>query len=639
MEVASIQTSSELDELSINSIRFLAVDAVQKANSGHPGMPMGAAAMAYTLWARHMKHDPADPSWVDRDRFVLSAGHGSMLLYSLLHLFGYDLSMEDLKQFRQLGSRTPGHPENFVTGGVETTTGPLGQGFANGVGMAIAERYLAAQFNRPGHTVVDHRTYGIVSDGDLMEGISHEAASMAGHLGLGKLIIVEDGNDVEALDEAIAEARAENGRPSLLAVRTHIGYGSPNKQDTAASHGAPLGEEEIVRTKQALGWPEAATFHVPNPVYDHMSTLAAGGSASHAEWDSVMDAYKADHPELATQFESWQAGELAPGWEDVLPTFSSGDDMASRKASGKVLQAIGPRLDNLIGGSADLAGSNLTSVAGRDVHQRDCHDGGTFYFGVREHGMGGVCNGISLHGGLRPYCATFLIFSDYMRPSIRLSALMGLPVIYVLTHDSIGLGEDGPTHQPVEHMMALRAIPGLDVIRPGDASETVAAWKSALKRTDGPTVLALSRQTLRQQMETIDSADSGVPRGGYVLRSGGDRPDVILMATGSELTLALDAANRLADDGHSARVVSMPCWERFERQDAEYRESVLPAGVTARVSVEAGISMGWERYLGLGGVAIAIDRFGASAPAGDLFESFGFTVDHVARAASGLISG
>jgi transketolase len=667
MEVAAVRTMSDLDELAVNSIRFLAVDAVQKANSGHPGMPMGAAAMAYALWSRHLKHDPAAPEWADRDRFVLSAGHGSMLLYSLLHLFGYDLSMEDLKQFRQLGSRTPGHPENFVTAGVETTTGPLGQGFANGVGMAVAERYLAARFNRPGYTVVDHHTYGIVSDGDLMEGVSHEAASMAGHLGLGKLIYlyddnritidgstdlaftedvaarfeaygwhvlrVDDGNDLEAVDEAIAEARGENSRPSLLAVRTHIGYGSPAKQDTAASHGSPLGAEEIVRTKRALGWPEEATFHVPNPVYDHLATLAASGAAGHADWSRMMESYASEHPDLASEFDSWMAGELAGGWEDAVPDFKAGDDLASRKASARVLETVGPLLDNLVGGSADLAGSNLTFVPGRTAHQSDSPEGGYFYFGVREHGMGGVCNGISLHGGLRPYCATFLVFSDYMRPSIRLAALMGLPVIYVFTHDSIGLGEDGPTHQPVEHLMALRGIPGLDVVRPADAAETASAWRVALQRTDGPTALALSRQTLKQYQETAGGAGPGVEKGGYVLREGAVTPDVILMATGSELHLVMDAADRLTGEGHAVRVVSMPCWERFDRQDASYRESVLPAAVTARVAVEAGISFGWERYLGMAGVSIGINRFGASAPASELFETFGFTVDRVVEVA------
>jgi transketolase len=673
MEIDTAPVMSDLDELTVNAIRFLAVDAVQKANSGHPGMPMGTAAMAYTLWSRHLKHDPSRPDWYDRDRFVLSAGHGSMLLYSLMHLFGYDMQMSDLEQFRQWGSRTPGHPENFVTTGVETTTGPLGQGFANGIGMAIAERYLAARFNRSGHSVVDHHTYGIVSDGDLMEGISHEAASLAGHLGLGKLIFlyddngisidgstnlaftedvgarfeaygwhvsqVEDGNDLEAVDDALAQAKAEHGRPSLIAVKTHIGYGSPQKQDTAASHGSPLGVDEVAATKRALGWPEAATFHVPQAVYDHTDAVGRSGAARLATWESDMEAYKTAHPELAAEFEAWMSGELAAGWEDALPVYRVGDDMASRKASGQVLAAIGPKLANVIGGSADLAGSNLTFVPGRDGQQADTPGGGYFYFGVREHAMGGICNGIVLHGGLRAYNATFLVFSDYMRPSVRLSALMGLPVVYVFTHDSIGLGEDGPTHQPVEHMMALRSIPGLDVIRPADAAETVAAWEAALTRTDGPTAFALSRQTLRQLQGSESGGREGVLRGAYVVQDCEGSPDVILMGTGSELYLAVDAAEELSAQGVAARVVSMPCWERFERQDASYRESVLPSSVTARVSVEAGITMGWERYLGFQGESVAINHYGASAPAKILFEKFGFTVPAVVAAAHRTMGG
>ena len=670
MEIEAAPASAELDELIINSIRFLAVDAVQKADSGHPGMPMGTAAMAYTLWSRHLKHDPSDPQWWDRDRFVLSAGHGSMLIYSLLHLFGYDMPMSELEQFRQWGSRTPGHPENFVTSGVETTTGPLGQGFANGVGMAIAERYLAARFNRPGHTMVDHHTYGIVSDGDLMEGISHEAASLAGHLGLGKLIYlyddnritidgstdlsftedvgdrflaygwhvvyVEDGNDTEAVDEALSEARAESGRPSLLVVRTHIGYGSPNKQDTASAHGSPLGPDEVAATKKALGWPENATFHVPESVYAHLAGVADEGGRARAEWKDSLAGYRREHPALAEEFETWMRGGLPRGWEAHLPKFGKGDDMASRKASGKVLAAIGPHLENLIGGSADLTPSNLTTVPGRSDHQAASPGGGYFRFGVREHGMAGVCNGIGLHGGLRAYNATFLVFSDYMRPSVRLAALMGVPVAFIFTHDSIGLGEDGPTHQPVEHMMALRAIPGLDVIRPADAAETVGAWKAALDRSDGPTALALSRQTLPGLEGT---SVEGVLRGGYVVQDTGSDPDVILIGTGSELHLAVEAAARLESEGRAVRVVSLPCWERFERQDAAYRNAVLPKGVLARVSVEAGISMGWERYLGFGGRSVAIDRFGASAPAEVLFEKFGFTADAVVAAAREVLNG
>ncbi len=664
METEAVQI--DRDELTINSLRFLAVDAVQKANSGHPGMPMGTAAMAYTLWSRHMKHNPADPGWLDRDRFVLSAGHGSMLLYGLLHLFGYDLPIEEIKQFRQWGSKTPGHPENFVTRGVETTTGPLGQGFANGVGMAIAERYLAARFNRPGFEIVDHHTYAIVSDGDLMEGISHEAASLAGHLGLGKLIYlydanritidgstdlsftedvaarfeaygwhvaeVSDGNDVEAVDEALAEARAEHAKPSLLVVRTHIGYGSPNKQDTAASHGSPLGPDEIAATRAALGWTEGP-FEVPGEVRSHLAELAGHASDRQRDWDRRMAEYSRAYPELADEYRSWMAGDLPEGWAADMPTFRVGDDMASRKASGKVLAAIGPNMEMLLGGSADLTGSNLTDIPGRVDNQREEPGGGYFRFGVREHGMAGICNGMALHGGIRPYCATFLVFSDYMRPSMRLSALMGLPVIYVLTHDSIGLGEDGPTHQPVEHLMALRTIPGMDVYRPADAAETAAAWETALNRTDGPSVFALSRQTLRQLEGTTGPASETAGRGGYVVRDGDGQPDVILMGTGSELYLAVDAAARLAQEGISARVVSMVCHEQFERQDEAYRHWVLPPSVTARVSVEAGVSMGWDRYLGFAGESVAMDRFGASAPAPELFRRFGFTVDAVVEAA------
>ena len=664
METEAIQL--DRDELSINSLRFLAVDAVQKANSGHPGMPMGTAAMAYTLWSRHMKHNPADPGWLDRDRFVLSAGHGSMLLYGLLHLFGYGLTIEDIKQFRQWGSKTPGHPENFVTRGVETTTGPLGQGFANGIGMAIAERYLAARFNRPGFEIVDHHTYAIVSDGDLMEGISHEAASLAGHLGLGKVIYlydanritidgstdlsftedvaarfeaygwhvteVSDGNDVEAVDEALAEAKAEHGKPSLLVVRTHIGYGSPNKQDTASSHGSPLGPDEIAATRAALGWTEGP-FEVPDAVRSHLSEVAEDGASRQRDWDANMAEYSQAHPELAAEYRSWMAGDLPDGWAGNLPKFKVGDDMASRKASGKVLAAIGPKMDMLLGGSADLTGSNLTDIPGRADNQREEPGGGYFRFGVREHGMAGICNGMALHGGIRPYCATFLVFSDYMRGSMRLSALMGLPVIYVLTHDSIGLGEDGPTHQPVEHLLALRSIPGMDVYRPADAAETAAAWETALKRTDGPSVFALSRQTLRQLEGSTGPASETAGRGGYIVQDCDGTPDVILMATGSELYLAIDAAAVLAKDGVAARVVSMVCLDQFERQDEAYRASVLPPSVTARVSVEAGVSMGWDRYLGFGGQAVAMDRFGASAPATELFKRFGFTVEAVVEAA------
>lgn len=661
-----------LAQEAINTIRFLAVDAVQKANSGHPGMPMGAAPMAYVTWRNHMVQDPASPQWANRDRFVLSAGHGSMLVYALLHLAGYDLSLDDLKNFRQWGSRTPGHPENFHTTGVETTTGPLGQGFANGVGMAIAERYMAATFNRPGFGIIDHRTYAIVSDGDLMEGISHEAASLAGHLGLGKLIYlyddngisidgstdlsytddvtgrfesygwqvlhVQDGNDVTEIDRALTQARTETARPTLIRVRTIIGYGSPKKAGTAASHGSPLGEDEIVATKNGLGWPLEPTFHVPDGTRTHMAGIAKRGAEARTAWEALFASYRDAHPALAAEWERWQSGDMPAGFDALMPEFEAGPGMATRAASGKVLAAIGPALPDLLGGSADLTGSNLTDIPGRHGFQKETPDGGYLFFGVREHAMASICNGMVLHGGIRPYCGTFLVFSDYMRPAIRLSALMGLPVTYVLTHDSIGLGEDGPTHQPVEHYMALRAIPNVRFIRPADANETAEAWKIALETTDRPTLLALTRQKLPTIDRSTHGAAEGLRRGAYVLRPESGALRVILMATGSEVPLALDAATELEDSGIGTRVVSMPCWELFNEQDAAYREQVLPSGVTARVSVEAGVTMGWSAYVGPQGASIGLDRFGASAPAEVLFEQFGFTVENVVSTAKGLVS-
>ena len=656
----------------INTIRFLAVDAVQKANSGHPGMPMGAAPRAYVTWQNHMVQDPAAPQWANRDRFVLSAGHGSMLVYALLHLAGYDLSIDDLKNFRQWGSRTPGHPENFHTTGVETTTGPLGQGFANGVGMAIAERYMAATFNRPEFEIIDHRTYAIVSDGDLMEGISHEAASLAGHLGLGKLIYlyddngisidgstdlsytddvtgrfesygwqvlhVQDGNDVAEIDRALTQARTETARPTLIRVRTIIGYGSPKKAGTAASHGSPLGDDEIVATKNALGWPLEPTFHVPEGTRAHMAGIAERGAKARVAWDALLASYREAHPALAAEWDRWQSGEMPNGFDALVPEFEAGPGMATRAASGKVLAAIGPALPDLRGGSADLTGSNLTNIPGRIGFQKDTPEGGYLFFGVREHAMASICNGMVLHGGIRPYCGTFLVFSDYMRPAIRLSALMSLPVTYVLTHDSIGLGEDGPTHQPVEHYMALRAIPNVRFIRPADANETAEAWKVALEATDRPTLLALTRQKLPTIDRSTHGAAEGLRRGAYVLRQESSALRVILLSTGSEVPLALDAAAELEASGIGTRVVSMPCWELFNEQDATYREQVLPSGVTARVSVEAGITMGWSAYVGSEGASIGLDHFGASAPAEVLFEKFGFTVDNIVRTAKGLVS-
>lgn len=661
---ASVSSNTSLSDLSVNTIRFLAADAVQKANSGHPGMPMGAAPMAYAAWHRHLRVDPSSPDWANRDRFILSAGHGSMLLYALLHLSGFDLTLEDLKQFRQWGSRTPGHPENFHTKGVETTTGPLGQGFANGVGMAMAEAFLAARFNRPGFEVVDHHTIAIVSDGDLMEGISHEAASLAGHYGLGKLIYlyddngitidgstdlaytedatgrfesygwqvldVEDGNDVQAIDAAIREAKGETERPTLIRVRTIIGYGSPNKEGTASSHGSPLGDDEIALTRERLGWTASASFHIPGDVATHMAEIAERGRKERENWDALMLRYAEAYPEESAALSSWMAGELPSDVTSLMPSFEEGSKVATRGANGTVLAALDSPMPNLVGGSADLSGSNKTEIKGRKGFQRDTPDGSYFFFGVREHAMASICNGMQLHGGLRTYCGTFLVFSDYMRPAIRLSALMEQPVIYVLTHDSIGLGEDGPTHQPIEHFMALRAIPNCTFIRPADGPETAGAWVAALENTTGPTLLALSRQGLPTLNPDTDKTVANVSRGAYIVRDTDGQPDAIIMATGSEVAVAMEAAGVLHDEGVQVRVVSMPSWELFAKQDASYREAVLPHAVTSRVSVEAGITMGWERWIGAAGSSVGIDHFGASAPAEELFARFGFTSENVA---------
>jgi transketolase len=663
---------AQLDQLCINTIRMLAVDAVQKAKSGHPGMPMGAAAMAYVLWTRFLKHHPANPEWPDRDRFVLSAGHGSLLLYSLLHLTGYDLSLEDLQQFRQWGSKTPGHPELGVTPGVETTTGPLGQGFANGVGMAIAERWLAAQFNRPGHTIVDHHTYAIVSDGDLMEGVSSEAASLAGHLGLHKLIYlyddnhvsidgstslaftedvgrrfeaygwhvqrVTDGNDLAAVEAAVRAAHAEASRPSLILCRTHIGYGSPNKQDSSKAHGEPLGEEEVRLTKQNLGWPLAPAFLVPEEARAELRKAVPRGKTWEAEWQRRFAAYTAAFPEEAARFEQYMSGKLPPGWDADLPGFTPGDPpLATRAASGKVLHALSPKVTNLLGGSADLAPSNNTYVQGLPEFQAGSYQGRNFRFGVREHAMGSIGNGMALHGGLRPYTGTFLIFSDYMRPAVRLAALMRLPVIFIFTHDSIGLGEDGPTHQPIEHLAALRAIPGLIVIRPADANETVEAWRLALTH-HGPTCLVLTRQNLPILDRARMQPDGGVARGGYVLAdASGGTPRVILIATGSEVAVALGAQKLLAGKGVAARVVSLPSWEIFERQSQDYRDGVLPPAVLARVAIEAAVPLGWHRYVGPAGDIVGMTRFGASAPGPVVFEKLGLTPENVETRALALL--
>ncbi len=678
----AIETET-LDTLCINTIRTLSIDAVQKAKSGHPGMPLGAAPMAYVLWTRHLRFNPKNPDWPDRDRFVLSAGHGSMLLYSLLYLAGYDVTMEDLRQFRQWRSRTPGHPERHCAPGVEVSTGPLGQGVGNSVGMAIAERWLAARFNRPGHTIVDHYTYVIASDGDIMEGVGAEAASLAGHLRLGRLIWlydanlvtlsgtssvtytedvgkrfegyrwhvqhVADGNDLAALDRAIAAARAAEDRPSMIIVRTHLGYGSPNRQDTFQAHGEPLGEDEVRLTKRALGWPEDKTFYVPDEALRRFREAVPRGADLEAAWQKRLDAYRAAFPGEAGAFARAFAGAMEDGWEARLPVFAPGDGpLATREASGKVMNAVAGSVPELIGGSADLDPSTHTMLKGAGDFESPSadgahaqgraggpwgYDGRNVHFGVREHAMGAAINGMAAHGGVRPFGATFLIFSDYMRPSVRLAALSELPVIYVWTHDSIGLGEDGPTHQPIEHLASLRAIPNLLVLRPADANETVEAWRVALQRREGPVALVLSRQKLPVFDRANLGAASATARGGYVLADAeGGRPDAVLIATGSEVALALEARARLAGDGIRCRVVSLPCWELFEAQPAAYRESVLPPGMRARVTVEAASTFGWERYAGDRGVIIGLDRFGASAPGALVLKELGFTVDRLVAA-------
>ncbi|GGI09507.1 transketolase [Egicoccus halophilus] len=662
--------SAELAQRSIDTVRTLAMDAVQQANSGHPGMPMGCAPMAYVLFNEVMRLDPTQVDWPDRDRFVLSAGHGSMLLYAALHLAGFARpNLDDLQHFRQWGSPTAGHPENFLLDAVETTTGPLGQGVANGIGMALAAERLAAEFNRPGHEIVDHRVYGIVSDGDLMEGVAAEAASLAGHLRLGRLTYlyddnaitidgrteiaftedvlarfdaygwhtqrVEDVTDLDALRAAIAAADADE-RPSLIAVRTVIGHGAPNKAGTSKAHGSPLGPDEIAATKQAMGW-DLEPFTVPDDVRDHLD-LSERGRERREAWEQRFAAYREAHPELADEFERRVVrGELPADWTDALPTLD--DKAATRQHSGAVINAIAERVPELFGGSADLAASNNTDVEGGGDFSATDRTGRNVRFGVREHAMASIANGMALHGGVIPYVATFLIFTDYCRPAIRLSALMQQRVVYVMTHDSIGLGEDGPTHQPVEHLPALRAIPGLTVLRPADGAETVAAWKLALEH-DGPSVLALTRQGLPP---LGDRPEGAVERGAYVLRDvhpDGDEgadPQVVLIGTGSEVQLCLGAAEQLAADGVAARVVSMPSWERFAAQDQAYRDEVLPPQVRARVAVEAAAGFGWERWVGDAGVIVAMERFGASAPAEKLFEVFGFTVEHVTEVARGLL--
>jgi transketolase len=666
------QTSTSIEQLSIDTIRTLSMDGVQAANSGHPGTPMALAPLAYAIWTRHLRHDPTDPDWPDRDRFVLSAGHASMLLYSVLHLTGYDLPLEELRNFRQLGSRTPGHPEHGLTVGVETTTGPLGQGLGNAVGMAMAERHLAAVFNRPGHEIVDHYTYVVCSDGDLMEGVASEAASLAGHLRLGKLIgfwddngitiegetklafsedalarfdaygwhtaRVEDGNDLEAIDAAIRAARADD-RPSMIGVRTTIGYGSPAKAGSADAHGSPLGEDEVLATKRNLGWPSEEPFHVPDEVRVHMEVAVDRGRELREAWQGRWESYAEAHADLAGRLSAALSLELPAGWDADLPSFSPADKpMATRKASGQVLRVIAARVPWLIGGSADLAPSTNTLIEGPDF-EADSPEGRNLRFGVREHAMGATLNGMALHRGVRPYGATFLIFSDYMRPSIRLAALMEQPTIYVFTHDSVGLGEDGPTHQPIGQLAALRAIPKLVDLRPADPNETREAWRFVMEYRDGPVFMALTRQGLPHiDRDRFASAD-GLRRGAYVLADPADGPPrVILIATGSEVSVALAARELLAEDGIAARVVSMPSWALFERQSPDYRDAVLPPSIPARLAVEAGSPLGWHRWVGSDGAVVGIDRFGESAPAADVFRELGFTPENVASRARALVS-
>jgi transketolase len=661
-----------LDGLCVNTLRTLAMDAVEAARSGHPGAPMGLAPAGYVLWTRVLKHHPQNPAWPDRDRFVLSAGHASALLYGLLHLCGYDLPLDELKRFRQWGSRTPGHPEFGHTPGVETTTGPLGQGFGNAVGMAIAERHLAARFNRGARKIVDHFTHVFCGDGDLMEGVSSEAASLAGHLGLGRLIClyddnrvtidggtelsfsedvarrfsayrwqvlrVKDGNDLAAIEQAFAAARAETEKPSLILCRTQIAYGSPNKQGSHEAHGAPLGSDEVRLTKLRLGMPADESFSVPEAVRRHFERCMARGERAEAAWRRKWDAWARRHPELAESWRRAMDGTLPAGWDADLPGFADGKPIATRAAFGQALNAAAARVPTLMGGSADLSPSNNTVIQGARDFQKRSYDGRYLRFGVREHAMGAVLSGLALHKGVRPYGGTFLVFADYMRPAIRLAALMKLPVIYIFTHDSIAVGEDGPTHQPVEHLASLRAIPGLTVIRPADATETAAAWRTALQTTDGPVALILSRQNLpvldRRKLPPADE----LAHGAYVLSAPAGAPQAILIASGSEVHLAVKAQGLLAEKGVAASVVSMPSWELFEKMPQNYRDAVLPLEVCARVAVEAGVGMGWERYVGTSGVVVGMNGFGASAPGGIVMEKFGFTAERVVEAVLGILS-
>ncbi len=664
---------SEIDELCINTIRTLSMDAVQKANSGHPGAPMGLAPAAYILWKCFLKHNSKNPEWTDRDRFVLSGGHASMLLYSLLYLSGYDLTLDDIKNFRQWGSKTPGHPEFGHTPGVETTTGPLGQGFTNAVGMALAERHLATIFNRPGYEIIDHFTYMICGDGDLMEGITAEAASFAGHMGLAKLICiyddnkisiegntditftedvglrfkaynwhvtkVEDGNNLNDIYNAIKEAKSETTKPSIIVLRTNIAFGSPNKQDSADAHGAPLGEEEIRLTKKNLGWDENVSFYVPEQVIKIFEECIDKGKKVESIWKEKFEEYCSKYPDLSKKLNDSLNNSLNKGWDANLPDFSKNEGpVATRAASGKILNAIAENIPYLIGGSADLAPSNNTIINSSHDFQKNMFDGRNIRFGVREHAMGGIMSGIALHKGLRPYGGTFFVFADYMRPAIRLAALMKLPVIYIFTHDSIAVGEDGPTHQPVEHLAGLRAIPGLTVIRPADATETIEAWRLAAQTTDCPVALILSRQKLPVIDRSIDNSADKLVNGAYILSDSDGKPDIILIATGSEVHIALKAGKILEEKDISVRVVSMPSWELFENTSQEYKDKVLLPDVNVRITVEAGISMGWERYAGSSGVVIGINEFGASAPGNIVMEKFGFTSENIVQKAIELLT-
>ncbi|MCA1030168.1 transketolase [Bacillus timonensis] len=662
-----------IENLSIAAIRTLSIDAIEKANSGHPGMPMGAAPMAYTLWTKYMNHNPANPNWFNRDRFVLSAGHGSMLLYSLLHISGYDLTIDDLKSFRQWGSKTPGHPEFGHTPGVDATTGPLGQGIAMAVGMAMAERHLASTYNKEEYELINHFTYSICGDGDLMEGVSAEAASLAGHLKLGRLVVmydsndisldgeldrsfsesvkerfksygwqylrVEDGNDINEISAALEEARGDLERPTMIEVRTTIGYGSPNKSGTSDVHGAPLGNEETKLTKEAYNWTYEEDFFVPNEVYQHFqNTVKETGSVKEEKWNQLFNKYKEVYPELGNQLDRAIKGQLPAGWEQQLPVYEEGKSLASRASSGEVLNSIAKAVPQFLGGSADLAGSNKTMIKGGNDFTPMDFSGRNIWFGVREFAMGAALNGMALHGGVKVYGGTFFVFSDYLRPAIRLAALMGLPVTYVFTHDSIAVGEDGPTHEPVEQLPSLRAMPNLSVMRPADANETAAAWRLALESTNTPTVLVLTRQNLPTIKGTSENAYEGVKKGAYVVSaSSGENTDALLLATGSEVNLAIEAQKKLAEENIYVSVVSMPSWDRFEAQSKEYKESVLPKTVKKRLAIEMATPLGWERYTGDEGEILAINQFGASAPGEKIMEEYGFSVDNVVSRVKNLI--